>query len=121
MKKLIVPFAAAFVIIACNSNPSSKNIVDPIVTHIDSSISPADNFFLFANNAWFKANPIPSTKNSVGIFRTIQDTVNSQVRQICEKSAALTNAKKGSKEQMIGDYYFSGMDTVGIEKMDLVP
>lgn len=119
MKKLIVPFAAAFVIIACNSNPSSKNIVDPIVTHIDSSISPADNFFLFANNAWFKANPIPSTKNSVGIFRTIQDTVNSQVRQICEKSAALTNAKKGSKEQMIGDYYFSGMDTVGIEKNGL--
>lgn len=118
MKKLIVPFAA-FAIIACNSNPSKDNGIDPIVTHIDSSISPAENFFLFANNAWFKANPIPSTKNSVGIFRTIQDTVNSQVRQICEKSAALTNAEKGSKEQMIGDYYFSGMDTMTIEKNGL--
>jgi putative endopeptidase len=118
MKKLIVPIVA-ITFIACNSKPNAENLVDPIVTHIDSSYSPAENFFLFANNAWFKANPIPNTKNSVGIFRTIQDTVNSQVRQICEKSAALNNAKKGSKEQMIGDYYYSGMDTITIEKNGL--
>ncbi len=109
----------AFALLACNSNKTTTNGIDPLVTHIDSSVSPAENFFMFANNNWFKQNPIPGTKNSVGIFRTIQDTVNSQVRQICEKSAALSNAEKGSKEQMIGDYYFSGMDTLSIEKNGL--
>lgn len=106
---------SSVVLLACNSTPQT-NQVDPLVSHIDSSIAPSENFFMYANNGWFKANPIPGTKNSVGIFRTIQDTVNSQVRQICEKSAAITNAEKGSKEQMIGHYYFSGLDTLSIDK-----
>lgn len=118
MKRFIAPIAA-LALLACNSTQTTQNNIDPVAMHIDSSISPAENFFLFANNNWFKQNPIPGTKNSVGIFRTIQDTVNSQVRQICEKSAALSNSKKGSKEQMIGDYYFSGMDTNNIEKNGL--
>ena len=105
----------AVVLLACNKSPET-NQIDPLASHVDSSISPAENFFLYANNKWFKENPIPSTKNSVGIFRTIQDTINSQVRQICEHSAMITNASKGSKEQMIGDYYFSGLDTLTIEK-----
>ena len=109
---------SAVAIIACNKAPE-KNQIDPLVSHIDSSISPAENFFMYANNGWFKANPIPGTKNSVGIFRTIQDTINSQVRQVCEKSAAMKDAEKGSKEQMIGDYYASGLDTVTIEKNGL--
>jgi putative endopeptidase len=118
MKKTILSLCA-IALIACNSNKSTNTGIDPLVSHIDSSYSPTENFFLFANNNWFKQNPIPGTKNSVGIFRTIQDTVNSQVRQICEKSAALVNTTKGSKEQMIGDYYFSGMDTLTIEKNGL--
>lgn len=108
----------AVALLACNKAPETTQI-DPLVSHIDSSYSPAENFFMYANNGWFKANPIPGTKNSVGIFRTIQDTINSQVRQVCEKSAALTDAEKGSKEQMIGDYYASGLDTVTIEKNGL--
>lgn len=105
----------AVVLLACNKAPETTQI-DPLACHVDSSISPSENFFLYANNRWFTENPIPNTKNSVGIFRTIQDTINSQVRQICEKSAAIENAEKGSKEQMIGDYYFSGLDTITIEK-----
>lgn len=114
MKKILILLSSS-ALLACNS-ATQKNEIDPLVSHIDSSISPGDNFFMFANNNWFKANPIPSSRTSAGIFRTIQDTVNSQVRQICEKSAAITDADKGSKEQMIGDYYFSGLDTNTIEK-----
>lgn len=115
MMKQTLLLIAAVVLLACNKAPESTQI-DPLASHVDSSISPSENFFLYANNKWFKENPIPSTKNSVGIFRTIQDTINSQVRQICEHSAMIANASKGSKEQMIGDYYFSGLDTLTIEK-----
>lgn len=117
MKKSLILFTSV-ALLACNKAPETTQI-DPLVSHIDSAISPAENFFLYANNRWFTENPIPGTKNSVGIFRTIQDTINSQVRQVCEKSAALTNAEKGSKEQMIGDYYASGLDTNTIEKNGL--
>jgi putative endopeptidase len=96
------------------SNAASAN--DPVTAHIDSSYDPNDNFFMFANNGWFKANPIPSSVSSNGIFRTIQDTINETVRKICESSAADTKAAKGSNRQKIGDFYFSGMDTTTIDK-----
>lgn len=115
MKRFIIPICA-IALAACNNSKTTSNEIDPLVSHIDSSIDASENFFLYANNNWFKANPIPGDKNSVGIFRTIQDTVNSQIKQICQKSAALSNPEKGSKEQMIGDYYYAGMDTVNIEK-----
>lgn len=114
IKKTLLLFSTV-ALSACSITPQS-NQIDPLVSHIDSAISPGENFFLYANNRWFTENPIPGTKNSVGIFRTIQDTINSQVRQVCEKSAALTNAEKGSKEQMIGDYYAAGLDTINTEK-----
>lgn len=118
MKKLI-PFLAlpAMLFNACTSNKTVNNIIsgDPVSEHIDSSISPGQNFFLFANNNWFKQNPIPASEKSNGIFRTIQDTINESVKNICESSVTGTHPK-GSNKQKIGDFYYSGMDTVAIEK-----
>ncbi len=94
---------------------------DPIASHIDSAYSPRTDFFMYANNGWFKANPIAASENSNGIFRTINDTINNQIRQVCENSAAKTDAAKGSNEQKIGDFYFSGMDSVAIEKAGISP
>jgi len=120
MKKNLFLSAASVLILSACSNPSDKtekeNIVgDPITEHIDSSIAPGKNFFLFANNSWFRQHPIPASENSNGIFRTIDDTINEAVKKICESSAS-ANAEKGSNKQKIGDFYFSGMDTSSIEK-----
>jgi putative endopeptidase len=125
MKKLLLLPAAGLFLYSCGNNEEQKTentaFSDPITTHIDSSISPGENFFRYANNSWFKANPIPASESSNGIFRTIQDTINASIRKICEASAADTKAAKGSNKQKIGDLYFSGMDTAGIEKTGLSP
>lgn len=120
MKKAIALFTISTIILSsCSNNEhatgENNNSNDPIAQHIDSSIAPGQNFFLFANNKWFKQNPIPASEKSNGIFRTIQDTINESVRKICESSV---NAKseKGSNKQKIGDFYFSGMDSTTIEK-----
>lgn len=120
MQKTFFPSLAVLLILgACNTpyvkKEKEKTFSDPIVEHIDSSVSPGKNFFLFANNSWFKKNPIPSSENSNGIFRTIGDTINEDIRKICESSAN-AKAEKGSNKQKIGDFYFSGMDTVSIDK-----
>ncbi len=110
----------SLVFTACNSNEkksaAENNFIDPVTAHIDSSFAPQQNFFRFANNTWFKQHPIPASESSNGIFRTIQDTINEAVKRICETSAKDANLKKGSNKQKIGDFYYSGMDTVGIEK-----
>lgn len=121
MKKILILLTTpAILLFACNSSTKKSeapsDLSDPIAEHIDSSFTPGQNFFLFANNNWFKQHPIPSSEKSNGIFRTIQDTINESIRKICESSVADTQSKKGSNKQKIGDFYFTGMDTVNIEK-----
>ncbi len=87
---------------------------DPLVSHIDSSIIPGNDFFDYANGTWFKENPIPPSEVMNGIWQIIQDTINAQIKQVCLESAALENAEKGSNKQKIGDLYKSGMDSVSL-------
>lgn len=113
----LISLACIELLFSCASNQQKSNIneKDALVENIDSTVNPAEDFFMFANGKWFKDNPIPSSESSNGIFRTIADTVNASIRQICENTAATSN-EKGSNKQKIGDFYFSGMDTVTVEK-----
>jgi putative endopeptidase len=120
---LMVLFVIGLFSCKTNHNNSGKER-DPLASHIDSTIRPGDDFFLFANGSWFKQNPIPSSEPSNGIFQVIQDTINAQIHNICETSAATANAAKGSNKQKIGDFFYTGMDSVGLNKKgisDLVP
>lgn len=89
-----------------------SSIQDPLVAHIDSTVRPGDDFFLYANGRWFKENPIPANEPSNGLWQIIQDTINAQIRTICETSAALKQSPEGSNKQKIGDFFFSGLDSV---------
>ena len=89
---------------------------DALVSHIDSTIKAGDDFFLFANGKWFRQNPIPANEQDNGIFQLVQDTINSQVRHICELSAASKDPLKGSNKQKIGDFFFTGMDSITLNK-----
>lgn len=124
-KTLLLAVSAAIILSACSHSEKkteqTAKVSDPITDHIDSSISPKDDFFKFANNNWFKNNPIPSTESSNGIWKTIQDTLNQTILKICQSAAADTKATKGSNKQKIGDFFFSGMDTVSIEKAGITP
>ena len=46
----------------------------------------------------------------------VQDTINAQIRNICESSAALKDAPKGSARQKIGDFFYTGMDSVSLNR-----
>jgi putative endopeptidase len=118
LKSFIVA-AAATAMVSCAEKETHYS--DPLVTNRDTTVNPADNFFMFANGGWFKNNPIPDSDRSNGIFRTIADTVNAQVKRICENAAKNKDAAKGSNEQKIGDFYNSGLDTLAIEKEGLKP
>src|ERR1035438_7805193 len=104
MNKYLYPLmlSAAIVMIVSCTPKTPKDIVnepDALVSHIDSTVKPGDDFFLFANGKWFKNNPIPNSEQQNGLWQLIQDTINAQVRNICESSAALTNR---SEERRVG-------------------
>ncbi len=109
-----------FLVSCKKENKFDPNALDVLSTNRDTLVNPADDFFMYANGGWFKKNPIPNSEKSNGIFRTIQDTINNQVKQICEKSA-LENAEQNSNKQKIGDFYSSGIDTIAINKLGIAP
>ena len=119
---VIIVFIAAMFLDSCTAKEKKEEstLPDPLVTNRDTTISPSDNFFMYANGGWFGRNPIPASESSNGIFRMIGDTINAQIRRVCETSA-IAKAEKGSNKQKIGDFYAAGMDTVAIEKAGLSP
>ncbi len=117
---ILVPVCALLFLSACHpSGNSGLQGSDPLVSHIDTTVNPGDDFFHYANGKWFNEHPIPVSEQSNGLWQIIQDTINAQVLGICRKSAAETDAAKGSNKQKIGDFYFSGMDSVSLNQKAL--
>ena len=104
---------AVMALAVLNSCNQKQEPVDPILSHIDNSVRPQDDFFEYANGTWFKQHPIPASEQSTGIFTAVDDTVQAQVYQICLEASASENPK-GSNKQKIGDLYASGMDSVAL-------
>jgi len=121
MKTLSVVFLLAATItcsaiLAYSQQSADTQVPDPLVSHIDTTVRPGEDFFLYANGKWFKENPIPASEQSNGLWQLIQDTINAQIRNICESSSMLANVEKGSNKQKIGDFFFSGMDSTALNR-----
>lgn len=118
MNKILVPFSLLALLwlgISCQPK-ENKTQKDALASHIDTLVRPGDDFFQYANGKWFRENPITSSEQSSGIWQVIQDTINSQILKICKSSAMVENPEKGSNKQKIGDFYFSGMDSINLNK-----
>ncbi len=107
---------------ACNSNSTSDtgNKPDILSSNIDSTVKPGDDFFMYANGAWIKQNPIPASESSWGIGNLVDEENYKRKRKINEDAAA-SNAAAGTTAQKIGDFWTSAMDTVAQEKEGLSP
>lgn len=117
MKKFLSIIIVSALLASCSQHKNYE--ADALVSHIDSTVKPQDDIFLYANGKWFKENPIPASEQSNGLWQLIQDTINAQIKNICESSASLTNAEKGSNKQKIGDFFYSGMDSVSLNKKEI--
>ncbi len=119
MKNYILPTLLAIALLSsCTSEKQGVNEQTPdfLAMNIDTTIHPGTDFFLYANNGWFQKNPIPASEQGNGLWQLIRDTINAQVRQICENAAEITTSEKGSARQKIGDMYFSGMDSISLNQ-----
>jgi putative endopeptidase len=88
---------------------------------IDTSISPAQDFYKYANGIWQKNNPIPPEYPSWGSFNMVSEKMQDIIHQMLIKAAADKEAKSGSIQQKVGDFYFSGMDEDSINQLGVKP
>lgn len=120
-KLAIYPFIVAILFLtACNNKTKNYADNDIIFKNMDTTVKPGDDFFKYANGAWLKKNPIPAAYPAWGIGNVVNEELRDRLKKINE-DALNAKAEKGSNTQKIGDFYFSGMDTVNIEKQGLDP
>ncbi|MBL7924893.1 MAG: M13 family metallopeptidase, partial [Bacteroidia bacterium] len=116
--------AALLVLLTACGGPASKeqhsSFVDPLAENRDTSLDPGQDFFRYACGTWLKKNPIPGTEKSWGIWSLVQEETYKRMKEVSE-AAANANATNGSNQQKIGDFYYSGMDTVSIDRQGLTP
>ena len=125
-KNLFLPVAAILLFTACQNDKNhqaaetDQRTVFFDTAGMDSTVKPGDNFFLYANGKWMKNAKIPQTETGWGSFYTLYNDNLKNLRTILE-NAAKSNVTKGSNEQKVGDFYASGMDSLTIEKLGVIP
>ncbi len=125
MKKTYMLLAgfALLALPACKStqnagNADDRKLLDP--ANMDTTVRPNDNFYLYANGTWLKNNPIPADQTRWGSFNELIEQNNTKLHGLLEQ-AEMAKAATGSKEQMVGDLYRSGMDSTRIEQAGITP
>jgi putative endopeptidase len=93
---------------------------DPIYKNLDPTVSPGADFFMYANGTWLKQNPIPPAYSSWGIGNEVTEEIRDRLKKINE-DALTAHAPQGSSTQKIGDFYYTGLDSAGIEKAGITP
>lgn len=123
--RLIISFLAISAIsvssFSCKSKAKSGTAkADVLAVNLDTTVSPAEDFFQYANGGWIKKNPIPEEQSSWGIGNLVIEENLKRLREISEKAAS-SNAAKGSPDQKIGDFWTMAMDSVKIEADGIKP
>lgn len=100
------------------SKPEGVSFIDR--SHMDTSVSPGENFYDYAGGTWRKNNPVPGTETRWGAFDMLSEFNKKVLKQLTEEAAAHPGSKN-TPSQMVGDLFTSGMDTAKIEELGMKP
>lgn len=120
---LLMFAGTALFLTACSNSEVKQELQSGILLkNMDTTVVPGNNFTEFVNGTWMKNTKIPSDKARYGVMDMINDQAQEDVKALIE-NAAKGEAKDGSDEQKIGDYYASYMDmktrdAVGLNPLD---
>lgn len=115
---LTLPFLSA-----CGQQPASPAAQQThgiVLANMDRSVTPGDNFYMYANGDWIKRTVIPPDRAGLGVFTTLDDLSNKRTAALIQ-DAAKSNAAAGSNQRKIADLYNSYMNKAAIEAHGLVP
>ena len=91
-----------------------------IITGIDASKKPGDDFFMYANSIWYDTAQIPASQSGVGSYSFLNYPQRIRLQAILDSVSGSNNPAR-SIEQKVGDFYAAGMDTIAINKRGYEP
>jgi len=91
------------------------------LANFDASVSPADDFYRYANGGWLDANPVPPEYSRWGAFNEVNERNEEILHRLMQAAAADSDAPAGGPSRMVGDYYASGMNEEQIAQVGTDP
>ena len=102
MKKIFI-LSVLFLI---NSTIAQKTLSTIDKEFLDAKVKPTEDFFLFSNGKWIAKSKIPASESRWGSFNELEQNNKKKLTQILD-FATKNPGKKGSQNQLLGDYYLS--------------
>ncbi|MGZ3950304.1 MAG: M13 family metallopeptidase [Flavisolibacter sp.] len=125
MRIVLIGATLSILTISCNNSSVVKNSTDSttskkdvLAANVDTTVDPSQDFFMYANGAWIKSNPIPAAYGAWGIGNLVIEENLKRLREISEKADS-AKAAAGTAQQKIGDFWATGMDSAKIESQGL--
>ena len=115
--KMIIPMV---MIAAMPMGADAQNKSGLVMSNLDKTAKPADDFYQFATGGWQKNNPLPAAYSRYGSFDQLQENNNKRINSILGELQK-KNYKKGSIEQKLSDFYKLAMDVDRRNKEGVAP
>ena len=102
MKKIFI-LSVLFLI---NSTIAQNTLSTIDKEFLDAKVKPTEDFFMFSNGKWIAKSKIPASESRWGSFNELEQNNKKKLTQILD-FATKNPGKKGSQNQLLGDYYLS--------------
>ncbi len=109
---------------ACGSGGEGKTEADVVainLNNMDTTVSPADDFFRYVNGGWIDKTEIPGDQGRWGSFNELREETNKTVLDVLEAAAKSDKYAAGTDQRKAADFYAIGMDSLLAEKTGTQP
>ena len=121
MKKITV-FLLALGFTACQTPEKTETEKPDLgfdLANLDTTVDPCTDFFQYTAGGWIRKNPIPETESRWGSFNILIEENNAKVKGLLDSVREVKDLSKGSYQQMVADFYKTGMDSMAVEEEGL--
>ena len=115
--KMILPM---MMIAAMPLGVEAQNNSGLVMSNLDKTVKPADDFYQFATGGWQKNNPLPAAYSRFGSFDQLGENNNKRVNSILSELQKKTY-KKGTIEQKLSDFYKLALNVDARNKVGISP
>ncbi len=107
-----------FLLVSCGAEKESQlqEGVGIVLSNMDTTVSPGDDFFKYVNGGWLAKSTIPADQGSWGSFAELREANQQVLLDILKKAATDTQYPEGSDQRKAADFYAVGMDSLLAEK-----
>jgi len=123
--KILFLLALSTIITSCsNTNPKTEMENKEhgiILSNMDTTVSPRDDFYNFVNGNWDKKTVIPEDQVRWGGFGVLRKSTDKDVLEILDKAAKSGKYPEGTDQSKAIAVFKSKLDTISRNKLSILP